>query len=183
MGDNRDNSDDGRFWACCRGESPWQGLPDLAELLGLVLQGRFRAVADRYRDQLIFWQTRIWGERNEDNEDAAWHDPDLLPGRAVRCRFRPLHRHEAVPDVFGVLRSQGRAQGVAKEPGVANMEPGKVQEMFFRRLYINYSETVKPANVKFERVSGGWNMKVNYEVRRPLIGNLDVVGNFDAHQD
>jgi hypothetical protein len=74
-------------------------------------------------------------------------------------------------------------KGVAQEPGVANKEPGQVQEMFFRRLYINYSETVKPANVKFERVSGGWNMKVNYEVRRPLIGNLDVVGKFEAHQE
>ena len=74
-------------------------------------------------------------------------------------------------------------KGVAKEPGVANMEPGKVQEMFFRRLDISYSESVKPANVKFERVSGGWNMKVNYEVRRPLVGNLDVVGKFDAHQE
>ena len=74
-------------------------------------------------------------------------------------------------------------KGVAQEPGVANKEPGQVQEMFFRRLYINYSETVKPQNVKFERVSGGWNMKVNYEVRRPLIGNLDVVGIFEAHQE
>jgi hypothetical protein len=26
-------------------------------------------------------------------------------------------------------------------------------------------------------------MKVNYEVRRPLIGNLDVVGKFEAHQE
>ncbi|WP_313343042.1 DUF4845 domain-containing protein [Stenotrophomonas sp.] len=74
-------------------------------------------------------------------------------------------------------------KGIAKEPGVGNMEPGKVQEMFFRRLDISYSESVKPDNVKFERVSGGWNMKVNYEVRRPLIGNLDVVGKFDAHQE
>jgi Tfp pilus assembly protein PilE len=74
-------------------------------------------------------------------------------------------------------------KGVAQEPGVANKEPGQVQEMFFRRLYINYSDNVKPSNVKFERVSGGWNMKVNYEVRRPMIGNLDVVGKFEAHQE
>ncbi|MFI8718436.1 DUF4845 domain-containing protein [Stenotrophomonas sp. NPDC077464] len=74
-------------------------------------------------------------------------------------------------------------KGLAKEPGIANKEPGQVQEMFFRRLDVSYSESVKPANVKFERVSGGWNMKVNYEVRRPLVGNLDVVGKFDAHQE
>ncbi|WNH53020.1 DUF4845 domain-containing protein [Stenotrophomonas oahuensis] len=74
-------------------------------------------------------------------------------------------------------------KGVAQEPGVASMEPGKVQDLFFRRLYINYSENVKPANVKMQRVNGGWNMTVNYEVRRPLVGNLDVVGKFDTQQE
>lgn len=74
-------------------------------------------------------------------------------------------------------------KGVANEPGVAGMEPGKVQEMFFRRLYINYSENVKPENVKMKRINGGWDMIVNYEVRRPLVGNLDVVGKFETNQE
>ena len=63
------------------------------------------------------------------------------------------------------------------------MDPSKIQDLFFRRLYINYSENVKPENVKIERIDGGWNMKVNYEVRRPLVGNLDVVGKFDHTVD
>ncbi|MDY0954391.1 MAG: DUF4845 domain-containing protein [Stenotrophomonas rhizophila] len=74
-------------------------------------------------------------------------------------------------------------KSLAKEPGVGNMEPARVQDLFFKRLYINYSENVKPANVKFDRIDGGWNMKVNYEVRRELIGNLDVVGKFDTNQE
>ena len=74
-------------------------------------------------------------------------------------------------------------KGLANEPGVADMDPAKVQDLFFRRLYINYSENVKPQNVKFERTDGGWNMRVNYEVRRPLVGNLDVVGRFDSTQE
>ena len=75
------------------------------------------------------------------------------------------------------------AKGLASEPGVGDMEPSKIQDLFFRRLYINYSENVKPQNVKFERMEGGWKMRVNYEVRRPLVGNLDVVGKFDKTQD
>ena len=75
------------------------------------------------------------------------------------------------------------AKGLASEPGVGDMDPSKIQDLFFRRLYINYSENVKPSNVKIERIDGGWNMKVNYEVRRPLVGNLDVVGVFDVSQD
>ena len=78
---------------------------------------------------------------------------------------------------------QSAMKGLANEPGVADMDPAKVQDLFFRRLYINYSENVKPQNVKFERTEGGWRMRVNYEVRRPLVGNLDVVGRFDKTQD
>ena len=74
-------------------------------------------------------------------------------------------------------------KGLANEPGVADMDPAKIQDLFFRRLYINYSENVEARNVKFERTDGGWNMRVNYEVRRPLVGNLDVVGRFDSTQE
>ena len=74
-------------------------------------------------------------------------------------------------------------KGLANEPGSADMDPARIQDLFFRRLYINYSDNVKPENVKFERATGGWVMKVSYEVRRPLVGNLDVVGKFEAHQD
>ena len=74
-------------------------------------------------------------------------------------------------------------KSLASEPGVGDMDPSKIQDMFFKRLYISYSESVKPEHVKFERIDSGWNMKVNYEVRRPLVGNLDVVGVFDISQD
>jgi len=74
-------------------------------------------------------------------------------------------------------------KGLSGEPGVADMDPSRIQDLFFRRLFINYSENVKPANVKFERTNGGWKMRVNYEVRRPLVGNLDVVGRFDSTQE
>lgn len=72
---------------------------------------------------------------------------------------------------------------LANEAGTADMDPSRLQDMFFKRLYINYSENVKKEDVKFERIEGGWRMKVNYEVRRELVGNLDVVGKFDTAQD
>ena len=75
------------------------------------------------------------------------------------------------------------AKGLSSEPGVADMDPSKIQDLFFRRLYINYSENVKAENVKITRIDSGWNMKVNYEVRRSLVGNLDVVGVFDVDQN
>ena len=75
------------------------------------------------------------------------------------------------------------AKSLANEPGVGDMDPSKIESLFFKRLYINYSENVKEENVKIERIDSGWNMKVNYEVRRSLVGNLDVVGVFDISQD
>ncbi len=74
-------------------------------------------------------------------------------------------------------------KGLANEPGIGNTDPRKIQDLFFRRLYISYAENVKPAHVKIERVGNGWKMSVNYEVRKPLIYNLDVVGKFSATED
>ena len=71
-------------------------------------------------------------------------------------------------------------KGLEAEPGIANRDPAKIQDLFFRRLYISYAENVKPEHVKIERVDGGWNMRVDYEVRKPLMANLDVVGKFDV---
>ncbi len=75
-------------------------------------------------------------------------------------------------------------KGLSNEPGIANQDPGRIKDLFFRRLYMSYSENVKKEDVKLERIeTGGWRMSVAYELRKPLIANLDVVGRFDATQD
>src|SRR3546814_3888871 len=59
-------------------------------------------------------------------------------------------------------------KGLQAEPDIANRDPAKIKDLFFRRLYISYSENVKPENVKLQRRQDGpgWDMEVNYEVRR-----------------
>lgn len=74
-------------------------------------------------------------------------------------------------------------RGLANEPGIATQDPAKIQDLFFRRLYINYSDNVKPENVKLSRGERGWKMEVNYEVRKPMVYNIDVVGKFNAVQE
>lgn len=73
--------------------------------------------------------------------------------------------------------------GLKAEPGIANKDPAKIEDLFFRRLYISYAENVKPANVAIERVDAGWRMTVQYEVRKPMLANLDVVGKFDTSEE
>lgn len=70
--------------------------------------------------------------------------------------------------------------GLASEPGITENDPAKIKDLFFRRLYISYSENVKPENVKIVRKDAGYDMTVDYEVRRTLISNIDVVGKFNA---
>lgn len=74
-------------------------------------------------------------------------------------------------------------KGLANEPSIATQDPARIQDLFFRRLYISYSDNVKPENVKFTRSDRGWKMEVNYEVRKPMIYNIDVVGKFNAVQE
>jgi hypothetical protein len=74
-------------------------------------------------------------------------------------------------------------KSLATEPDIADTDPGKIQDLFFRRLYVSYAEDVKPEHVKIKRIDSGWQMDVDYEVRKELIGNLDVVGKFHASEN
>ena len=72
-------------------------------------------------------------------------------------------------------------KALAKEPGTS--DPSRAQELFFKRMDMNYSDSIKRNDIKFDRIEGGVRMVVSYEVRRPLVGNLDIVGNFENSQD
>jgi len=73
-------------------------------------------------------------------------------------------------------------KGIQGEPGVANMSPKRVEDLLFRRFYISYVESVKPENVRVQR-KDGYTLNVKYEVRRPLVYNLDFVASFDKSVD
>ncbi len=71
---------------------------------------------------------------------------------------------------------------MSQESGVSQQDPKRIKDAFFRRLYVSYADNVKPADVKLARKDSGYTMTVDYEVRRPLIGNFDIVGHFNAEQ-
>lgn len=76
-------------------------------------------------------------------------------------------------------------RGLQAEPGIAQQDPARIKNLFFRRLNISYSENVKPEHVTLQRRQDGpgWDMEVKYEVRKELVGNLDVVGKFHASEE
>jgi hypothetical protein len=69
--------------------------------------------------------------------------------------------------------------GVASERGSANLSPYDVRVKVLNRLYVSYAaENVKEKHIKLTR-GNGVNLRIAYEVRKPVIGNLDVVAKFD----
>jgi len=69
--------------------------------------------------------------------------------------------------------------GVASERGSANFSPYDIRVKVLNRLYVSYSaENVKEQHIKLTR-KNGVHLRIAYEVRKPVIGNLDVVAKFD----
>ena len=73
--------------------------------------------------------------------------------------------------------------GLAAEPGITNKSKEQVRDLFFRRLYMSYANNVKTDALKIESTDQGLMMTVEYEQRRELLANLDVVGKFHAQQE
>ena len=69
--------------------------------------------------------------------------------------------------------------GVASERGSANLSPYDIRVKVLNRLYVSYSaENVKEKHIKIVR-KNGVHLRIAYEVRKPVMGNLDVVAMFD----
>jgi len=69
--------------------------------------------------------------------------------------------------------------GVAAERGSARRAPASIRTEIRDRLYVSYSSgNVENRHIKLTRKNGVF-LRITYEVRKPLIGNLDVVAKFD----
>ena len=73
--------------------------------------------------------------------------------------------------------------GMASEPGLADSSKEKIRDLFMRRLDMSYALNVKSDALKIESSDQGYMLKVDYELRKELIANLDVVGKCHAEQE
>ena len=59
------------------------------------------------------------------------------------------------------------------------MSPQKIKNNISNRLWVSYSsENVKREHIRITR-SNGIKVRIAYEVRRPLLGNIDLILSFD----
>ena len=69
--------------------------------------------------------------------------------------------------------------GIAEERGSARYSPFDIKDKMLNRLYLSYSDgNVKADNIRVVR-RNGVQLRVTYEVRKPLLGNLDLIASFD----
>lgn len=66
---------------------------------------------------------------------------------------------------------------VAQTPNIASASRGKVVDLMFRRFNISYVENVNNDHITLDPKAGPL-LTVTYEVRKPLMYNLDIVGKF-----
>ncbi|MEM9305095.1 MAG: DUF4845 domain-containing protein, partial [Pseudomonadota bacterium] len=88
----------------------------------------------------------------------------------VTMRLFPIYQ-----EYFGVVRAM---EQLAAQPGIAQESPSQVRSLLLRRFEVNFTKSVTRDNIKINR-DNGYNVIVAYEVRQPMVGNLDVVASFE----
>ena len=64
-------------------------------------------------------------------------------------------------------------------PGAKDMEPSRMRNNIINSLWVSYaSNNIQREHIRISR-SDGVKVRVAYEVRKPWIGNLDLVGKFE----
>jgi hypothetical protein len=90
----------------------------------------------------------------------------------VGMKIGPIYlEYHAVKSALNTLKA---------DPGAAKLPAYLIRERIIDSLYVSYStNTIKNNHIKIKR-SDGLQVRVAYEVRKHLLGNLDVVAKFDT---
>jgi len=78
-------------------------------------------------------------------------------------------------DHYSVIQAM---KGVQKESGIKTATPGKIKDLFFRRLYVSYVDGIEAKDVRVIRANGR-TLQVKYDVQKQMVGNIDILIHFD----
>jgi hypothetical protein len=66
------------------------------------------------------------------------------------------------------------------DPAASKMSAQKIKQSIQNSLWASYaSNNIKPEHIRISKKSGGVNVRVAYEIRKPFLGNIDIIGSFD----
>ncbi len=67
-----------------------------------------------------------------------------------------------------------------KDPAAKRMAPHKIKQSIQMSLWASYADNnIKDEHIRISKKSNGVNVTVKYEVRKPFLANIDIVGRFD----
>ena len=69
-------------------------------------------------------------------------------------------------------------EAIEKDPDLKNMSVSKIRSLFGKKLDMNQVTSISAKDAKINRSIGEITMKVDYEVRKDYIGNVDIILSF-----
>ena len=71
---------------------------------------------------------------------------------------------------------------LAADPMSSRLPPSKIKSKIQMSLWASYaSNNIKNEHMHISKKSDGVNVRVRYEVRKPFLGNIDIIGKFDRN--
>ncbi len=72
-------------------------------------------------------------------------------------------------------------KSLESEPLITKKTPGEIRSLLKKRLKINYVSDLPKDAIKIKKAPGILKVDVNYQVRKPLFGNIELLLTFQEH--
>jgi len=71
---------------------------------------------------------------------------------------------------------------LAEDPTSSKLPPSKIKSKIQMSLWASYaSNNIKNEHMHISKKKDGVNVRVRYEVRKPFLGNIDIIAKFDRN--
>ena len=85
---------------------------------------------------------------------------------------------QLLPVYLEDLKIKEVMESLAGDPTALEQGPPGIRTKLDRKLYVNAVSDVDPKQFKIHRVANGFQVDLNYEVRKPIFGNVDAIVSF-----
>ena len=83
------------------------------------------------------------------------------------------------PPYYGYFKVNSAVNSLKNEMGIGSLSDKEIKDHLLRRLQIDDVDEVTDKQIVIEKTVRGKTLKVAYEVRVPIVGNLDAVTRFN----
>lgn len=71
-------------------------------------------------------------------------------------------------------------ENLRNDPSSKGMSPLQIKRKIKANLWVSYSDNnINEKHMRITKKKDGVNLQVKYEVRKPFLGNIDLIGHFD----